>query len=222
MSKETEKTNLNPEITTENSAENMTDSESSETLEPIEGEEAKNAEDFAETETKAETPVGSQESLEQLQVEVAEFKDKYMRLYAEFENFRRRTAKEKSDLIKNAGESLMTVLLPVLDDFERAQKSMSSAEKMENADLAMTKQELSAIKEGISLIYNKFFRLLEQKGLKPMESSIGKPFNVDEHESITQIPAPSDDLKGKVIDEVEKGYYLNEKVLRFAKVVIGS
>jgi molecular chaperone GrpE len=219
MSNETQNNDINSEVNAENSAENMTNSE---TLHTIEGEEPHTAEDFAETEAKAETPVNSQENLEQLQVEVAEFKDKYMRLYAEFDNFRRRTAKEKADLIKNAGENLMTVLLPVLDDFERAQKSMSSAEKMENADLEVTKRELSAIKEGIFLIYNKFFRLLEQKGLKPMESSIGKEFNVDEHESITQIPAPSEDMKGKVIDEVEKGYYLHEKVLRFAKVVIGS
>jgi molecular chaperone GrpE len=219
MSNETQNNNINPEVNAENPAESMTNPE---TLHTIEGEEPHTTEDFAETEAKAETPVNSQENLEQLQLEVAEFKDKYMRLYAEFDNFRRRTAKEKADLIKNAGENLMTALLPILDDFERAQKSMSSTEKLENADLEVTKRELSAIKEGIFLIYNKFFRLLEQKGLKPMESSIGKEFNVDEHESITQIPAPSEDMKGKVLDEVEKGYYLHEKVVRFAKVVIGS
>ncbi|MCU0443657.1 MAG: nucleotide exchange factor GrpE [Microscillaceae bacterium] len=219
MSNETQNNHSNTENNADNSAENTTNAD---TLNTIEGEEAHTAEDFAETEAKAEIPVNSQENLEQLQVEVAEFKDKYMRLYAEFENFRRRTAKEKSDLIKTAGESIISILLPVLDDFERAQKSMSSAEKVENADLEVLKRELTAIKDGVGLIYNKFFRLLEQKGLKPMESSIGKDFNVDEHESITQIPAPSEDMKGKVIDEVEKGYYLHEKVIRFAKVVIGS
>lgn len=193
-----------------------------ETLKTVPGEEAHTAEDFAETEAKAETPVDSQESLEQLQVEVAEFKDKYTRLYAEFENFRRRTAKEKSDLIKTAGESVIVSLLPVLDDFERAIKSINKAENNENIDIDLLKQDLKAIQEGVNLIYAKFFRLLEQKGLKVMESSIGKAFNIDEQESITQIPAPNEDMVGKVVDEVEKGYYLHDKVIRFAKVVVGS
>lgn len=193
-----------------------------ETLNTIPGEEAHTTEDFEQTEAKAETPVSSQETLEQLQVEVAEFKDKYTRLYAEFDNFRRRTAKEKSDLIKTAGESVIVSLLPVLDDFERAIKSINKAEGNENASLDLLKQDLKAIQEGVNLIYAKFFRLLEQKGLKAMESSIGKSFNIDEQESITQIPAPNEDMVGKVVDEVEKGYYLHEKVIRFAKVVVGS
>ncbi|QJW90451.1 nucleotide exchange factor GrpE [Spirosoma taeanense] len=141
--------------------------------------------------------------------EIAELKDKYLRLYADFENFRRRTAKEKLDLIGNANESLLKALIPVVDDFERAMQSIEQTE------------DIAAVKEGVSLIYNKLFKTLEGKGLKPMESK-GEPFNADLHESVTQFPAPSDDLKGKVIDEVEKGYYLNDKVIRFAKVIVGS
>lgn len=141
--------------------------------------------------------------------ELAELKDKYLRLYADFENFRRRTAKEKLDLIGNANEGLLQALIPVVDDFERA---MQSIEKTD---------DVAAVKEGVTLIYNKLFKTLENKGLKPMVSK-GEPFNADLHESVTQFPAPTDELKGKVIDEVEKGYYLNDKVIRFAKVIVGS
>ncbi|MGF7218902.1 molecular chaperone GrpE [Spirosoma lacussanchae] len=141
--------------------------------------------------------------------EVAELKDKYLRLYADFENFRRRTAKEKLELIGQANEGLLQSLIPVVDDFERAMLSMEKTE------------DVAALKEGVSLIYTKLFKTLEGKGLKPMVAK-GEPFNADLHESITQFPAPSDDLKGKVIDEVEKGYYLNDKVIRFAKVIVGS
>ncbi|GAB3967429.1 nucleotide exchange factor GrpE [Spirosoma terrae] len=146
---------------------------------------------------------------EKIGSELAELKDKYLRLYADFENFRRRTAKEKLELIGNANEGVLQALIPVVDDFERAMQSMETAE------------DVSAVKEGVSLIYNKLFKTLESKGLKPMISK-GEPFNADLHESVTQFPAPSDDLKGKVIDEVEKGYYLNDKVIRFAKVIVGS
>jgi molecular chaperone GrpE len=153
--------------------------------------------------------------------ELAEAKDKYLRLYAEFENFRRRTAKEKTDLIKNAGEDIIKAMLPIIDDFERAQKAFDKS-----SDLATlseeAQKEILALKEGVTLIQNKLFRTLEQKGLKAMESTIGKTFDVNEQESITNIPAPSDDMRGKVIDEVERGYYLNDKILRFAKVVVGS
>ncbi|UFH52905.1 nucleotide exchange factor GrpE [Spirosoma sp. KNUC1025] len=141
--------------------------------------------------------------------ELAELKDKYLRLYADFENFRRRTAKEKLDLIGTANEGVLKALIPVVDDFERAMQSIDSTE------------DVAAVKEGVSLIYNKLFKTLEGKGLKPMVSK-GEPFNADLHESVTQFPAPSDDLKGKVIDEIEKGYYLNDKVIRFAKVIVGS
>ncbi|WP_019987972.1 nucleotide exchange factor GrpE [Rudanella lutea] len=141
--------------------------------------------------------------------ELVELKDKYLRLYADFENFRRRTAKEKMELIANANEGMLVALLPVVDDFERAMQAIDKAD------------DVAAVKEGVSLIYHKLSRTLESKGLKPMVAK-GEVFNADLHESITQFPAPSDDLKGKVIDETERGYYLNDKVIRFAKVIVGS
>ncbi len=141
--------------------------------------------------------------------EVEEHKEKYLRLYADFENFRRRVAKEKLELTQTAAEGVMVSLIPLLDDFERAMKSMD------------TVTDITSVKEGINLIYTKFFKTLEQKGLKAMES-INKDFDMDIHESVTQIPAPSKELVGKVVDELEKGYYLNDKVIRFAKVVIGA
>ena len=147
--------------------------------------------------------------VEKLEAEITELKDKYLRLYADFENFRRRTAKEKLDLISNANEELMKAVLPVIDDFERAMASFE------------TVTEIAPLKEGVALISSKFTKTLESRGLKPMISK-GETFDADLHESITQFPAPSEDLKGKVIDEVEKGYFLNEKVIRYAKVVVGS
>ncbi|QJD80730.1 nucleotide exchange factor GrpE [Spirosoma rhododendri] len=141
--------------------------------------------------------------------EMAELKDKYLRLYADFENFRRRTAREKLDMINSANEGLMKSLLPVIDDFERAMQSMNATD------------DGTAVKQGVDLIYTKLTKTLESKGLKPMTVK-GEPFDADLHESITQFPAPSPDLKGKVIDEVEKGYYLGDRVLRFAKVIVGN
>ncbi len=141
--------------------------------------------------------------------EVTELKDKYMRLYADFENFRRRTAKEKLDLIANANENLLVALLPVVDDFERAMPALANA------------KSAGAALEGIQLIYSKLTKVLEAKGLKPMTSK-GEVFNADLHESVTQFPAPTDDMKGKVIDEIERGYLLNDKVIRYAKVIIGA
>ncbi|GAB3989948.1 nucleotide exchange factor GrpE [Spirosoma daeguense] len=178
---------------------NLTNEEATASTDAQPASDAETAEDFV-AETSDRDRVGS---------ELAELKDKYLRLYADFENFRRRTAKEKLDLISNANEGLLQTLIPVVDDFERA---MQSIEKTD---------DITAVKEGISLIYNKLFKTLESKGLKPMVSK-GDVFNADLHESVTQFPAPSDDLKGKVIDEVEKGYYLNDKVIRFAKVIVGS
>lgn len=157
-------------------------------------------------ETEAEDVVSTEDKTYH---ELVELKDKYLRLYADFENFRRRTAKEKMDLLANANEGMLVALLPVVDDFVRAMQSIETAE------------DIAAVKEGVSLIYNKLNRTLESKGLKPMTAK-GEVFNADLHESITQFPAPSDDLKGKVIDEVERGYYLNDKVIRFAKVIVGS
>ncbi|MFM7643537.1 MAG: nucleotide exchange factor GrpE [Sphingomonadales bacterium] len=140
---------------------------------------------------------------------VDEYKDKFVRLYAEFENYRRRTNQEKLDLIVSANGSLLKDLLPVLDDFERA---IPNNEQLD---------DVAALREGFKLIQAKFKQILLSKGLKEMEAK-DQPFDADLHEAIANIPAPSEDQKGKVIDDVEKGYYLNDKVLRFAKVVVGQ
>lgn len=150
------------------------------------------------------------DEIEILKAEVQEAKDKYLRLYSEFENFRRRTAKERLDLIKSATEDLMSALLPVMDDFERAKKALEESEDHKTS------------KEGFDLIYNKFSNILKQKGLKPMEDKAGSEFNTEFHEAISQMPVDKKKMKGKIIDVVEKGYYLDEKVIRFAKVVIGG
>jgi molecular chaperone GrpE len=138
-----------------------------------------------------------------------ELNDKYLRLYSEFDNYRRRTVKEKSDIIKTAGEDIFKALLPVIDDFERA---MKANEKIE---------DIAAIKEGVQLIYNKLKNTVQQKGLTPFES-IGSAFDADTMEAITHIPATDEGQKGKVIDEVEKGYKLGDKVIRYAKVVVAQ
>jgi len=138
----------------------------------------------------------------------AELNDKHLRLHADFENFKRRTAKERIELYKTAGEDVLTTLLPILDDFERAIKAKTDAG-----------EELKE-EEGVLLIYNKMKSSLEQKGLKAMEDVIGQELNTDFHEAITNIPAPSEDMKGKIIDVIEKGYFLNDKVIRYAKVVV--
>jgi molecular chaperone GrpE len=146
---------------------------------------------------------------DKLKAELAQANDKYLRLYAEFDNFRRRTQKERAEARETEGKDLIIALLPVLDDFERAQRAIEKA-----ADVA-------PVKEGVTLIQNKLKNILAQKGLKEMES-IGAPFDADLQEAITNIPAPTDDLKGKVIDEMEKGYTLKDRVIRFAKVIVGA
>ncbi len=143
-----------------------------------------------------------------LQGELAEQKEKFIRLYSEFENFRRRTAKEKLEMIQSANEQLLKTLLPVADDFDRAEKSFK-----EKSDKDL---------EGFFLIYNKFKKTLDQAGVKIMDVKSGSGFNADLHEAITQIPVADDSLKGKVVDVVENGYLLNDKVIRHAKVVVGS
>jgi len=147
--------------------------------------------------------------VDQLKSEIEEHKDKYLRLYSEFDNFRRRTAKEKLELTKTASEELTVTLLPVVDDFERGLE-------------AFKKEDDIAFIEGIELVYQKLVKILEQQGVKAIEVSIGEDFNDEVHEAITQIPAPNEKLKGKIIDVVEKGYFLNDKVVRFAKVVTGA
>ena len=155
------------------------------------------------------TETNEQSENEKLRAEAADWKDKYLRLYAEFENFRSRTSREKVALISTASEGLMKDLLPVLDDFERSLKAMESA------------ADVQSLREGVDLVFHKFTGILQQKGLKPMDA-IGKPFDADFHEAITQFPAPDSSQKGLVIEEVEKGYSLHEKTIRFAKVVIGA
>ncbi|GAB4107586.1 nucleotide exchange factor GrpE [Echinicola sediminis] len=145
---------------------------------------------------------------DKLKAENQELKEKYLRLYSEFENYRRRTSKERLELIKTASEDVLKDLIAVVDDFERAIKA--------------EEKEGSKSLEGSLLIYNKLNKVLESKGLVAMEDAIGKDFDAETQEAITQIPAPSEDLKGKVIDVVEKGYKLGDKVVRYAKVVIGS
>ncbi|OIQ29604.1 MAG: nucleotide exchange factor GrpE [Bacteroidetes bacterium MedPE-SWsnd-G2] len=146
---------------------------------------------------------------EQLQNEIAKEKDKFMRLFAEFENYKKRTNKERIDLFKTASEDVMKALLPIMDDFDRAYIEISKTEEKE-------------LLKGVELIKNKLSNTLENKGLTSIELSAGDAFNADDHEAITQIPAPTDDLKGKIVDVVEKGYKLGDKTIRFPKVVIGK
>ena len=153
-----------------------------------------------------------QEEIKEINLEekFTELNDKHLRLHAEFENFKRRTAKERIELYKTAGEDVLTTLLPILDDFERAIKAKKDAGEKLKED------------EGVLLIYNKMKSSLEQNGLNAMEDAIGQELNTDFHEAITNIPAPNDDMKGKIIDVIEKGYFLNDKVIRFAKVVVAN
>ncbi len=147
--------------------------------------------------------------LDQAKADLAEQKDKYLRLMAEFDNYKRRTAKERMDLIQTAGKDVIVSLLDVLDDCDRAEKQLGISD------------DIAVQKEGIQLVFNKIRSTMQAKGLAAMES-IGKDFDAELHEAITEVPVPDDKLKGKVIDEVTKGYLLNEKIIRFAKVVVGK
>jgi molecular chaperone GrpE len=147
--------------------------------------------------------------LDQAKADLAEQKDKYLRLMAEFDNYKRRTAKERMELIQTAGKDVIVSLLDVLDDCDRAEKQLN------------TSDDISVQKEGIQLVFNKIRSTMQSKGLNVMES-IGKDFDAEFHEAITEVPVPDDKQKGKVIDEVTKGYLLNEKIIRFAKVVVGK
>lgn len=159
---------------------------------------------------QAEETVEETGSETQAEAELAEMKDKYIRLMAEFENFRRRTNKERLDLLKTANEDLMSELLPVMDDMERARQSMEAT------------KEVDALLQGLELVFHKLKHVTQLKGLKPIEINAGDEFDSDFHEAVTQIPAPSEELKGKIVDVIEKGYTLNDKVIRFAKVIIGA
>jgi molecular chaperone GrpE len=151
----------------------------------------------------------SEKKNKDLEQKAKEWHDKYLRLSAEFDNYRKRTLKEKADLIRLANEDLLRDILPVVDDFERGMDSMDKS------------QDVDALKEGVHLIHRRFLEFLKQKGIKEIEAK-DQPFNIDFHEAMTKIPAPSKDLKGKVVDVIEKGYILNEKVVRYAKVVVGD
>lgn len=165
-----------------------------------------NSEQETANDSKQEAVSNEQPTAEQ---KIAELNDKYIRLYAEFDNFRKRSMRERADYLKYAGEEVFKDILPVVDDFERGLKA------------AETATDVKSVSEGVQLIYNKLTSILKHKGIEMMESK-GKDFNPETMEAITNIPAPTPDLKGKVVDEVEKGYSLNGKVIRFAKVVVGS
>jgi molecular chaperone GrpE len=190
----------NMEINTEEQANNGQQSDVEETTAQA-GEET--------TATENAEPVVELTAEEKLKQENAALNDKYLRLFAEFDNYKRRTQKERVELLQTAGKDVIVSLLPILDDFDRANKAAENA------------VDVAAIKEGVQLVHSKLKNLLVQKGLKDIDS-INTPFNTDLHEAITKVPAPTEELKGKVIDELEKGYTLNDKVIRFAKVVVGS
>ena len=150
----------------------------------------------------------TEEQLEKAKEEIAELNDRLLRKIAEFDNYRKRTLKEKTELILNGGEKIITAILPVLDDMERALKNMQDAE------------DVKALAEGVELIFKKFLDILEKQGVKPIEAT-GADFDVDLHEAIAQLPAPEESLKGKVLDSTKTGYTLNEKVIRHSQVVVG-
>ena len=172
------------------------------------------SQDESENGSKKESESGNEEQAEPTELDkankkIAELEDKYLRQVAEFDNFRRRVMKEKAELILNGGEKVLTSLLPVVDDLERAQQHMANA------------TDVKALKEGIDLIIDKFNKLLKSQGVKEIETK-GKDFDVNYHEAITMIPSENDEQKGKIVDCVSKGYTLNDKVIRYAKVVVAN
>lgn len=174
-----------------------------------EGKTVDKAEENTEKDSKAETKEESlEDKLAAAEAKVAELQDKYLRQVAEFDNYRKRTLKEKAELILNGGEKTITAILPVLDDMERALKNMDKA------------KDVPAVKEGVELIFQKFIKILSEQGVKKIETELAD-FDTDLHEAIAQIPAASEDQKGKVLDCVKTGYKLNEKVIRHAQVAVG-
>jgi len=184
--------------------------EEQEVIEEVEAEEVEEVEEETAEEPVAEQQTSNKEkSREVLEKELGEMKDKYLRIFAEFDNYRKRTAKEKIDIIKLASKDTLSALLPAIDDFTRAINLDADAD----AD--------NKIPEGVVHVYNKLIKGLEQQGVRPMEST-GADFDAELHEALTKIPAPTPELKGKVIDTIEQGYYLNDKIIRYAKVVVGE
>jgi len=164
----------------------------------------------SENNTNTDDAAAQDDVVKQMEEDLSAAKDKYLRLYAEFENFRRRTAKERLELVKTANEELISDLLPVVDDLERSLQIFEGRE------------DVAPMYEGIQLVHHKFNKTLTQKGLKAMEIGPGSDFDSEYHEAVAQTPAPDEKLKGKIVDVLEKGYFLGEKVLRYAKVVIGQ
>ncbi|PWL27801.1 MAG: nucleotide exchange factor GrpE [Fluviicola sp. XM-24bin1] len=177
----------------------------------VQNEEQDNVQDQTAEETTAETVEETQETPQEPTMEdkYNELNNKYLRIHAEFDNYRKRTNKEKVDLISTANAGILKDLLPVLDDFERAIANNANVD------------DIDSVKEGFNLIFNKFSSLLQSKGLKEMPA-VGETFDPELHEAIAKIPAPKKKMKGKVVDAVEKGYYLNDKVIRYAKVAVGE
>lgn len=199
MTKETNKPLEEETLKTEEMAEETLQNEDNQ---PVDEAQEENQEELTEEQQLIK-------ELENAQKEVEDLKDKHLRLSAEFDNYRKRTLKEKAELIKNGAEKTMTAILPILDDFERALKNMEASE------------ETKAMREGVELIFNKFHKVLNQEGLQVIETE-GKDFDTDFCEAIALIPATSDDMKGKILDCVQTGYMLNDKVIRHAKVVVAQ
>ncbi|WMX15010.1 nucleotide exchange factor GrpE [Aureispira sp. CCB-E] len=190
-------------VTTEETNNTTEDSTVDNTSEETTPEQEQNAEEVASTKENEEKEESKLSETERLQKELGEMKDKYLRIFAEFDNYRKRTIKERQDIIKLAAKDSLAALLPAVDDFSRA---------IDNEE---------SMPEGVILIYNKLYKALEQQGIKEMETT-GQDFDPELHEALTKIPAPSEELKGKIIDTIEKGYYLNDKIIRYAKVVVGE
>ncbi|MFN4082157.1 MAG: nucleotide exchange factor GrpE [Bacteroidia bacterium] len=191
--------------------EELAKSQNEENIENTENTEQQTQNSESVNENNADEPIAKLDDKgENLADKLAEAEDKFLRLFAEFENYKRRTNKERVELFKTANQEVLQALLPVLDDFDRSVKAADTATAIE------------AVKEGIVLVQHKLTNILSSKGLKAIEVKQGDDFNVDFHEAITSIPAPTEETKGKIVDVVEKGYLLNDKVIRFAKVVIGE
>lgn len=184
----------------------MSDNQKDKKEEIQEEENVTSTEQSTEEVVKEQTP---EEIIADLNLQIQEQKDKYLRLFADFDNYKKRNAKERLDLLKTAGKDIILSIIPTLDDLDRAITSSETA------------TDVTSVRDGFVLVKNKLYNSLAQKGLKPMES-INKEFNPDNHEAITKIPAPTAELKGKVVDEIEKGYFLNDKIIRYAKVVVGE
>jgi molecular chaperone GrpE len=194
----------------ENSADNTSHNEViDESSQSSEASKSTEASKNTEASEAPEMKVSAESEVDILKQEIAELKDKHVRLIAEFDNYRKRTLKEKMELTRLSGEKIFLNILPVVDDFERAMQHLDTA------------SDLSAVKEGVNLIYNKFITFLHQNGVKEVDTN-EQDFNLDLHEAITKIPAPAENMKGKIIDCVQKGYMLDDKVIRFPKVVVGE